>query len=173
MPTFGLDLMMGRALGFDDVRLDGDELVFTASGSVGAGCRAAYEDGSTFVEIANLVRFPYECPRSTVGESPMGFKDSFEMLSILSPAARPLEPVREDRDAVLSVAHSVGPLFRWAKTADRKLESRCLCGIGRQHCLITPLGFGTLSLDVRETLDSGWGWRKPSLSRTLIMGVNR
>ena len=45
MPTFGLDLMMGRALGFDDVRLDGDELVFTASGSVGAGCRAAYEVG--------------------------------------------------------------------------------------------------------------------------------
>lgn len=111
MPAFGLDLMMGRALGFDDVRLDGDELVFTASGSVGAGCRVAYEDGSAFVDIANLVSFPYECPRSTVGESPMGFKNSFEMLSILSPAARPLEPVREDRDAVLSIARSVGPLF--------------------------------------------------------------
>lgn len=122
MPTFGLDLMMGRALGFDDVRLDGDELVFTASGSVGAGCRAAYEDGSTFVDIANLVRFPYECPRSTVGESPMGFKDSFEMLSILSPAARPLEPVREDRDAVLSVAHSVGPLFGVGKDGGSEIR---------------------------------------------------
>ena len=122
MPTFGLDLMMGRVLGFDDVRLEGGELVFSASEPVGVGCRAACEDGSAFVDIANLVHFPYECPRSTVGESFRGFRDSFEMLSILSPDHRPLEPVREDCDTVLSVARSVGPLFGVGKDGGSEIR---------------------------------------------------
>lgn len=112
MDVSGLDLTSGRLSGVDDVRTDGEELVFSLSMLPGGDTAGSQRDDLSFVNIANLVAYPRE---DELDEAPhrltRGLRDPVEMLSILASTVETREMKRATTDELLTVARSVGPLF--------------------------------------------------------------
>lgn len=110
MDVSRLDLMSGRLSGVDDVRVDGEDLVFSLSVRPGDG-EVDRRDDESFVEIANLVKYPSSgfdaAPRCLY----RGLRDSAEMLSILASTVKTEGFEKVAPDELLAVAKSIGPLF--------------------------------------------------------------
>lgn len=110
MDVSGLDLMSGRLSGVDDVRVDGEDLVFSPSARPGDG-EVGRRDDESFVEIANLVRYPCDGFDAAPQFTCRGLRDSTEMLSILASTVEAEGFEKEGLDELLAVAKSIGPLF--------------------------------------------------------------